>query len=48
MANRRFNKQVAQPRQALMAGGRAKKWVVEKCLLLEKTWNLVTSKMTWE
>ena len=25
MANRRFNKQVAQPRQALMAGGRAKK-----------------------
>ena len=25
MANPRFNKQVAQPRQALMAGGRAKK-----------------------
>ena len=46
MPNRRFNKQVANSRAGMMAGGRAKKWAVE-CLLLEKTWHPVTTHLTW-
>ena len=44
MPNRRFNTQVTNP---MKAGGRVKKRGGE-CLLLEKTWHLVTIKMTWE